>query len=249
MADSKSVSELYLSVIMTAAGYPKCFGGNSPVYADIYRNGMDNNTVANALGQFLAWNEINTLYICGRRNSHAEPFFVDLRNALDEEPELTFFESIAESKLTFSPKKIIRVRNLRREFPTLSATHRALEFRNDNLNRYKPFNRVELAAYIYCGNSQDGPLHQFECRSRDGVLCIRRRYTGIRACKVCFWVGTKARLDGVYPVNPAGAEDVDEGVVAEPLAVPDSVFQKYILEETDVETMNSDDSYESDCDF
>lgn len=242
-------SELYISIIMTPVRYPRCFGGNTNVYKIIYRNAMDNNTVANALGQFLAWSKINTLYITGTTESHGEPFFHDLRVALQEEHEIKFFQSIEEAQRSTAAKKVVRIRSLIRGFPTLTSNHRALEFRNRNYQRYRHFNREDFATYIYCGNSENGPLHQFECRSSDGVLCIRRRYTGVKACKVCFWVGRKMRLNAVTEFDPTELDEIDEGIIAEPLGIPEDIYSRHIDEETDVATMYSSDTYDSDCDY
>lgn len=233
-SEEGTVSELFLSVIMRPVRYPVCFAALTNIYTTVEINGLDVNAVANAIGTFLNDPEVNYLYICGRRHSHADGFFEDLRNALDEEPEIQFIPRVTDIERGGPPKKIVRVTRANAVVPTRPHQHRILEFGN-SVDPYDNFGSDELCSFVYCGNSEDGPVEKFACKNEDGKLCVDRRISGREPCGSCFWVPLKGKLEEPTLMDFLGGEtdhETDDGIVAHPLGIPPKVYRD-ILSTTD----------------
>ncbi|AXB73057.1 putative psittacine PAV19 [Psittacine adenovirus 1] len=242
------MSELYLSLIMHPVQFPIICGAYTNTMYNIIANGMDENTAANALGEFFCSPLVNTLYIYGSTESHAEDFFTNLRNILSSEPELTFVESCDQLGPHLPQKRIVRVRHRMDSWPTPYSTHKILSFPIIN-HVYRPFCRDDFCCYLYCGNSEDGPLDIFRCRNPIGQLCIRKRFSGRRSCGICFWVPMKKRLKEPQPLLTAEDDRfIDEGCVAEPLGVGGQFYRSRF---SDVESdgPDSDEEIPSDIDW
>ncbi|WPS63605.1 ORF52 [Aviadenovirus phalacrocoracidae] len=228
----KPVSDLFQAVIMTAVEYPRCFGSLSGVFKTIEANDMDVATAANAIARFLNDDGVHDLYICGCAASHAERFYEDLKASLDDEPEVAFVRERHAHWDTLREKRIIRSAEPPRRNPGRMRGYVSLLFTNTDPARYHTFDRKDLAAYVYCGNSSDGPCKRFECRSLSGTVCVLN--VSKRLCRVCFRKGIKGKLDAIEDnhYEPEDVALVDEGVVAEPLGMPKEMFE-YHFSDTD----------------
>lgn len=247
--EEPTVSDLFLSIIMTPTGYPRCFGGNSNTLHDLAINGMDVGCAANALGRFLNSPEVKFLYIIGIYGSHADLFFANMVSVLQHEPEVDFHWNMFSAFRSPQPKQVVRVSRLGPDLPTPKNRHVGLWFTRTDHNSYRDICRHDFASFIFCGNSENGPLRQWECRSASGILCVRRRFSGMPSCPVCFWVGYKEKLAAVTELDPR--EDlceIDEGCIVEPLGVPGSFFTKY-MDDTDVDSVHSDEERDSEVDY
>ncbi|QEJ80748.1 hypothetical protein PAV19gp29 [Psittacine adenovirus 3] len=240
------MSALYLSLIMHPADFPLWCGAHTNTCRNIVANGMDENTVANALGEFFCSDEVNVLYIEGAVGSHAEPFFRDLEQCLRPEPELVFLRSPAE--VVPGAKFVIRLVGDNVELPTEAGTHRVLHFPRRG-GGYRPFDRSDFCCFLYCGNTEEGPHGNFRCRNPTGRLCVRRRYGGGRTCGVCFWCPMKKRLERpMPPLGEADEEFLDEGCVAEPLGVPRD-FYRTRFSDAESDPPETDEEPDSECDW
>lgn len=246
--DSKP-SDLFQSIIYTPVEYPECFAGNGPIKRTLEKNGLDPYTTGNAIGRFLCDFSVTHLYVAGYVNTHADLFFRDLKRVLSVEPEITFCENSDYLDETRGSKVIVRHFSLNRNYVTPTNEHVVLEFRKKANSNYYAFNREQFAAFVYCANTEDGPNPVYKCRSDSGVLCVRRRYTGIRTCGVCFWIDEKPKLKTVRSLVFRGVLEEDEGSVCYPLHIHPSVFTEQ-FGETDTEPIpESDSEYDSEADF
>lgn len=241
-------SDLFLSLIMHPAQFPVLCGVHTNTYQNIVINGLDENTVANALGEFLNSLHVNTLYIAGSEDSHGEHFFRDMEIALRDEPEVGFLQSPDLHSGSPHPKKVVRLRRYVPPLPTRMGTHKILRFcRIDN--SYRPFDKSDFCCFLYCGNTEDGPHANFRCRNPIGQLCVRRRYGGSRTCGVCFWCPVKKML--MQPFPPLHEEDedsIDEGCVADPLGVTRQFYRDH-FSDTESEPPEVGEEPDSDCDW
>lgn len=215
------VSDLYLSIIMTHVNYPDCFGGNTAILRNIKRNHMDPAVVAHALAEFMCNPLKRYLYVTGSADSHAELFYNDLKNILQREYEVGFCEHLPLIFNMLTHKVIVRIHSTIRGFPTFPQEHVALEFNNYNIDTYEHFDREDFAAFVYCGNSDNGPISEFRCLRGDGLIC--NRHASFYSCGVCF-VKTNHRLAPVNEFYFEDLESVDDGIVCEPLGIPHGVF-------------------------
>ncbi|CDO33888.1 protein ORF52 [Pigeon adenovirus 1] len=241
-------SPLYHSVIMTPVPYPFCFARMTPLYDNIVREGFDISAWANAMGGFLNCQAIHTLYLIGSVRSNATRFFLDLRRALLEEPEVGFycgFPPVPAPK----PKRVVLLVGYPTMLPTHAWEHRGFNFvRNDC--PYDSFTRQHLASLIANGNTERGPVCFYECQSETGFLCVRRRYLGVPTCGVCFRIPTKSRLLGPNPYDLRPVRDrveyVDEGVVVEPMGIREQLFEHYVSDSEPLTPSESDGESEID---
>lgn len=236
----QKVSELFISIIMSPASYPRCFGANTNVAGTLTRVGMDIRTVANAFGQFLAHGQLNILYILGKDETWADPFFTDLQNALCFEDEIRF--SSNPDINTNSGKWIIRITDksmIRAEQGTFKCLEISMSL---TYLQYVHFTRDDLAAFIYSGNTHDGPIERFTCAAENGILCKETR----EHCGVCFNynIAPNKRLEPVYTFYRSYTEYVDEGIVAEPLGIPDYFYRDHTWPSDDSESSESDTNFE-----
>lgn len=246
--DSNTTSRLFRALIFTPVNFPSCFAGTGPVKKNLDRNGLDPNVVANAIARFLILPEIKYLYIAGNSGSHACLFFEDLSEALKNEPEINICSDSDFLDLEKDGKFIIRQFGLSNHLPTSATSHVVLQFRNTNRDFYLNFAREHLAAFVYCGNSEQGPLIAFECRSKSGIICVRRRFTNLRTCGVCFWVQEKSRL-GYVTMEKTAPKFNPEDYLHCPLRVPPYLFTDY-FSDTDTEPVpENDPQYDSETDY
>lgn len=241
-------SELYHSVIMRPVDFPFCFAALTNIYNTIDTNGLDVNTTANAIGCFLNNPDCNYLYIAGLSGSHADGFFADLRNALDEEPEICFHDSLDTLAGSPHPKHIVRLYDLNPQVPTKRQEHRILRFFLNT--EYDHFSPDEFSSYIFCGNGENGPIERYECKDPNNMLCVRTRFSNMRACGICFWIPIKGKLEDPILmdfIDEAPEYECDEAAVAHPLGVPPNVFKDF-LSDTDYD-FSSADTYNSDCEW
>lgn len=247
--EAPRVSDLFLSVIMTPTGYPRCFGGNSSTLHNLAVNGLDVCCAANAIGRFLNCEEVQFLYIIGHYGSHAHLFFQDLVSILEEEPEIDFHYNALSALRSPLPKHIVFVSSNCGGLLTPKYRHVGLWLPRTDHASYRPITRSDFAAFVFCGNSENGPLRQWECKNPNGVLCVRRRFSGRASCRVCFWVGYKEKLAAVTELYPhEDLSEIDEGCFTEPLGVPGSFFTKY-MDDTDVDSVHSGEERDSECDY
>ncbi|AIZ35790.1 hypothetical protein PAV19gp29 [Psittacine adenovirus 3] len=242
------MSALYFSLIMHPANFPLWCGAHTNTCRNIVENGMDENTAANALGEFFCSDRVNALYIGGAPDSHGELFFRDLERCLRGEPELVFLPSAAAYEGTPGVKFVIRAVDEESELPTEAGTHRVLHFPRRG-GGYRSFDRSDFCCFLYCGNTEEGPHDYFRCRNPAGRLCTRRRYGGGRTCGVCFWCPMKKRLERPTPhVSEEDEELLDEGCVAEPLGVPRD-FYRSRFSDAESDPPETDEEPDSECDW
>lgn len=247
--DPPATSELYNSVIMRPVPFPLCFAALTNIYHTIEINGLDVNTVSNAIGNFLNSEQVNFLYIAGYRGTHADFFFEDLRNTLEEEPEIGFHTSLIMLATTPFQKNVVRVYDLDPLVPTHRDNHKIIEFRR-TVPQYEPFNDEEFASFIYCGNTENGPTPRYECHNPRGLLCVRRSLSNRRACGICFWIPMKGKMQEpelLGMISDSDTEDQDEAAVSYPLGTHPRVYTNY-LTSTDYD-FKSSDTYDSNCEL
>lgn len=215
-------SNLYLSVIMTPVPYPQCFSGYSNIQKIIERNDLDINSVANTLGEFLNSDTINYLYLMGTSGSDAEKVFNCLQMAIGTEEEMVFVRKAEKTHVLRGKKKVILCSTLKDTLRTRTREHRVLTL-NRRAQPHGEISREEFASFIYCGNSSNGPMPQYRCQNRAGILCVR----GGDTCNVCFASELRPRMREVpiENLNPPLADFLlDEGIVVEPLNTCKEVF-------------------------
>ncbi len=242
----RTVSQLYVSVIMTPTLYPDCFCGSGPIQRTLLRHGFDPSSIANGLGRFLAVDEngVDFLYIVGTPQSIAESFYMDLKRCLQQENEITFHTGLntVATAPTWKHVILLLTENGSYGVPSEAYEHVILEFGHnyDAPRFYLPFERGHLAAFVYCGNSNDGPIDKFRCRNPDGVMCVRRRFKGARTCGICFVIGCKHRMRAPWVSGRFDYDTYDEGVVSDALGTPNAVFTD-MFSDTDVSSIGESD--------
>ncbi|UJZ92529.1 hypothetical protein [Barthadenovirus sternae] len=240
MAEAAVPNELFVSVIMTPTEYPRCFAGNTPIAKTITKCGMDRYVVSAIFGEFLAYNKINTLYIAGDYDSFATPFFDDLRNALLQDYEVGFYSTPTE--YMDKPKRIVRICSEYEYLPTDPENHFTLRFLvKAGVHVYTHFSREDFAAYVAAGNTDDGPDRNMLCASPSGTVCLRLNYIDLTSCSKCFrpslW--RTHNIDPVYIFYPSFMQEIDEGCVAESLAMPKYLYS-YHIDDYDIQMSDSD---------
>lgn len=242
------MSQLFLSLIMQPVHFPILCGAYTNTLRNIRANGMDENTAAHALGEFFSSSVLNTLYISGAHDSHADRFFSNLRSVLRSEPEVVFLQYSEDLSPTTNDKRVVRVRHSVVAWPTPPSEHRVMTFPLSDRS-YRPFCRDDFCCYLYCGNTEDGPYEGFRCKNPNGELCLRRRVGGGASCGRCFWVPMKKRLKEPYP--PLRGDDaymIDEGCVAEPLGVWGKFFRLH-FSDSESEGPDSGDEVPSEAEW
>lgn len=236
---------LFQSIIYTYVPFPKCFAGNGPLKSIFEINGLDPYVVANGVGRFLHDDSICFLYISGHDESHASLFFENLKTVLQNEP-ISFCSDSEQIHSAASGKIVVRHRSLNRTFKTEAPNHIVIEFRNTAVSKFLTFTKEDFAAFVYCGNSKEGPLETYKCRDRNNVMCVRRRFTNKKTCGVCFWVPEKNKMK--YAILDKKRKLLEKSH-SEPLQVPRELFAEY-FSDTDTEPIpENDPEYDSDLDF
>ncbi|UJZ92527.1 hypothetical protein [Barthadenovirus sternae] len=213
---AENSTTLYNSIINTTVDFPNCFAGNLQITTLLDINFANIAAVANAFGRFFTSDYINSLYIVGGDRSHALYFFNDLQCALESENELGFYTDDMES--TDGVKSIF----YKQIVPSnVSDNMIVLEF-SDTSIPYEHFSRQDFASFVYCGNTEYGPIDKFACKRH--AICINRQFSHRRPCIVCNRPNRKERLKPVTILNVWSEDYLDEGVAVEPLGIPKALF-------------------------
>lgn len=213
------MSELFISLIMTPCNYPDCFAGIGPFSRICFANGININVLSNAFGRFLTRDHIRFMYICG--STHAELFFRDLLLAFSVESEVLDYHPREFS--IEGGKKIFLNRDFNYEPATLNYNHIVVRLKNSSAASYRNFSRSDLAAFVYCGNTEDGPIDFYRCVTND--ICVGGPTSIV--CDVCELVSHSGRLSNYPRFHILDFDQDDEGCVVEPLGVPANIFKSH----------------------
>lgn len=219
--------ELYNSIIYTPVDFPNCFAGNLDITTILELNFANIASVANAFARFFIYADIKKLLIVGGPNSHALNFFNDLEHALKDEKELIF--SVGNFEIE-DLKSVILLRDIDETIDNSLV----LNFL-DTTVPYEHFSRKDFASFIFCGNTEYGPIKHFTCKRK--VICERRLLSRIRPCTICNRPNRKERLKPVNILNVLSEDYIDEGVAVEPLGIPKALFMmNFDLTDSDTDT-------------
>lgn len=202
---------------MTPCPYPQCFAGTGPFFNICLSNGFNINVMSNALGRFMCYDYMKYLYICG--GGQARLFFEDLKLALSTNDEI---DSYTRTSFSFSGYTKTVIHDYNSNFEPISSIneHIILRFHQPSEFSYRHFNRQDLAAFIFCGNSEDGPLREYQCATND--ICVK--YPSYVRCETCETVAFRGRLS-YRPRYYLQQIDEDEGCIVEPLGIPHKIFE------------------------
>lgn len=216
-----SATDAFVDLIMTPLrSAVNCFGHNTTVCRILRENGFDVSAVANALGRWLCCGYVDTLYIQPFNYDVGVAFFNDLKNALRDIPEVTALDDLS-LVLRTSGKKLALLPPYVNP-PTLPPRHLVLRFMNMT-TLPRSFDRESLAGFVYCGNTEDGPLEKYRCQEEEGNLCVRAGISRELPCGKCFSNGIKGRLRTMW-FPAATSEFIDEGVCCEPLGFSKDIY-------------------------
>lgn len=215
-----ATTDAYVDLIMTPVQRPWCYGHISTVCRILRENGFDVSAAANALARWLCAGPVDVLYVQPYNWEVGNAFFEDLAAALTGFVEVNVTRNVSEV-LRLSGKKLVLLPPFRNP-PTIYPRHVIFRFMN-TLAPVRRFTRQCLASFVYCGNTEDGPLNKYECMEDSGLLCIRASISLEHPCGNCFSNGIKGRLRNM--LVPATIEDnQDEGVVCTPLGVHEEIY-------------------------
>lgn len=210
----------YVDLIMTPVNVPGCLAANTRIFELFKENGFDVSAVANALGRWLCYGPVDTLYIQGYNADVGRCAYEDFKAALRFMPEITPLEGTADV-LRVSGKKLVLL-NPFANVPTLPPRHVIFRFMN-MIATPKRFSLYSLASFVACGNTENGPVEKYQCMEENGYLCVKAQFSNELPCGRCFSMGRKGRLRQTW--FPSDWRNfVDEGVVCEPLGMCKEVY-------------------------
>lgn len=210
----------FVDLIMTPVSLQGCLACNTSIYKLFSENGYDVSAAANALGRWLYEPTVRALYVQMRNELVGQCFLHDLVSAFGNFEDIKFIEHFSLAKENID-SKIIAVLPYGSEPTTDCAEHVILRFEYFN-TLPRRFSREDLAAFVACGNSEDGPDNYFQCIGRGGYICI----DGLETCGRCFEMGCSYNLCEIWLRDDA-SELVDEGVIVEPLGLTKKIYEMF----------------------
>lgn len=236
------MSDIFISLIMTPCQYHKSFGGQGPFMHICYQNGLNITCMSNVFGRFLCDPDIKKLYICGpyAPGAHCHLFFYDLYAAFAIQDEAENYRP-GESFSLKGTNKTILLKHPADFRPRNYGNCLILRFLCGPHISYREFDREDLAAFVYCGNTEDGPIDSYQCEYRD--LCVNpvcdsddEDYCDIpdqilarSLCYPCSVMENEGRL-ATLTAPPRNEDEVmDEGCFATPLGIPTTDFNSHFL--------------------
>lgn len=226
-------TDAFVELLMIPVNVPMCFAANTTIFDCLKESGFDVSAAANALGRWLCYGPVDTLYIQAFNADVGLQFFRDLREALRFMPEVTPLENT--SRVLSTPGKKLVLLKPYENPPTLPPRHIVMRFMNDNAHPRR-FSIMGLASLMACGNTEDGPDGKYQCMEEDGILCVKSEFSHELPCGRCFSMGRKGKLRQTwFPTDWRNM--IDEGIVCEPLGMSKHVYMW---------TPDSDDSDDDD---
>lgn len=210
---------------MTPVSPSRCFGRDTELYRIFSENGFDVSAAANALGRWLCSDVLDFLYIQPFNYEVGQAFMRDLREAIGHMDEIGFVDDFRNVLRVKARKKVAMLPPYCSPV-TIFPRHIILRFAN-SFSLPRRFSPLDLAVFLYCGNTEEGPDPVFECEEENGYICIDRDFGCEASCGKCFEMGIAQRLREPW-LREDFSNEVDEGVVAEPLGLPSTVYRWHL---------------------